>query len=126
MAERLLQQALPLHRVHSAGLSALVGEPADPTARELMQALDAPIEAHRAQQITAQLVHQHALILVMTQKQVTLLTQQFPEARGRVFRLCHWQNADVADPYQKDRAAFEHALTLIQQGVADWAKRLQT
>ncbi len=125
MAECLLQQALgPDVSVRSAGLGALVNEPADKHARELMLSRGLSIEAHRAQQITARMTHEYELILVMTERQKVDLETHYPEAKGRVFRFCHWQKQDVADPYQQDRAAFEKALVLIEQGVADWARRL--
>lgn len=125
MGERLLQDALPECSVHSAGLGALVGQPADSHARELMAAKGSPIEAHRAQQLNAELLRQHDLILVMTQRQKQEVEAQYPSACGRVFRFCHWTAQDVADPYQMARAAFEEALTLIEQGVADWQRRLK-
>lgn len=125
MAERLLQRALgPEVQVRSAGLGALVQAPADPLAVALCQERGIDLTDHRAQQLTAALVAQHDLIFVMTQRQRQELTQAYPSVRGRVFLLCHWRPADVADPYQKDRAAFEAALTLIEQGVHDWAVRL--
>lgn len=126
MAEVLLRQQLsPALQVSSAGLSALVSHPADDHAIALMQADGLDLTAHRARQLNQTLINDHDLILVMTQRQKEVLEKEFPSARGRVFRLCHWQPADVADPYQQDRAAFEQALTLIRQGVTDWCAKLQ-
>lgn len=127
MAEILLQQALGhAVSVRSAGLGALVGQGADPHAMALMAERGLDLSAHRARQITQALVSAHELILVMTQRQKDALEREFPSARGRVFRLCHWQQPaqDVADPYQQDRAAFEQALHRIDLGVADWCARL--
>lgn len=125
MGERLLQDALGNgFTVSSAGLGALVGKPADAHACDLMAAKGSPIEQHRARQINAALVKENDLILVMTQRQKQELESQYPSARGRVFRFCHWSGQDVADPYQQDRAAFVSALVLIEQGVADWQRRL--
>lgn len=124
MGERLLRQALPSKQVHSAGLGALVGNPADAHSVALMHAQGIDLSDHVAQQITAELVANHELILVMTERQKTGLESQYPSARGKVFRYCHWQGADVPDPYQLDVAAFEQALALIEQGTADWAAKL--
>lgn len=127
MAERLLQEALGASvSVSSAGLGALVGQGADPHALALMAERGLDLSAHRARQLSASLVGRHELILVMTQRQKDALEREFPSARGRVFRLCHWQQPaqDVADPYQQDRAAFEQALHRIDLGVADWCARL--
>ncbi len=108
----------------SAGLGALVGNAADDHALALMAERQIDLSAHRARQINAQLVSSHDLILVMTQRQKDSLEKEYPSARGRVFRFCHWQQADVADPYQQDRAAFQTALTFIDEGVSAWAARL--
>ena len=125
MAEILLQQALGDGiRVSSAGLGALVDNDADNHALALMAERQLDLSEHRARQINAQLINSHDLILVMTQRQKDSLEKEFPSARGKVFRFCHWQQADVADPYQQDRAAFEAALTLIDEGVSAWAARL--
>ncbi len=125
MAEALLRNELGLGKSgRSAGLYAMVNYPADPHACTLMANMALNIDAHRAQQLTHALVSSSDLILVMTKKQQQGLEHQYPSAKGRVFRLCHWTQQDVADPYQLERAAFEHALTLIRHGVASWLPHL--
>ncbi|PRD35470.1 UNVERIFIED_CONTAM: epsP [Trichonephila clavipes] len=126
MAEALLKRELDQNvHVSSAGLGAMVGHPADEHAQTLMDGLGLSIRNHRARQLTQALISSHELILVMTARQKDMLQTEYPSARGRVYRICHWQPADVADPYQKERSAFESALVLIRQGVADWAERLK-
>ena len=126
MGEYLLKAALPNHiRVSSAGLGALIGHPADDHAIALMQAQGMDISGHRARQITAALVADHELIVVMTQRQKEQLEMEFPSARGRVFRYGHWSQSDVADPYQLDRAAFEAAYELIHEATPLWAAKLR-
>lgn len=124
MAERLLKDALPGSTVTSAGLSAMVDDPADPHAQDIMMRLGKDIGAHRARQINADMVHRNELILVMTQRQKADLEKHYPEARGRVFLLGHWQKADVPDPYQQPRQAFDEAYALIEAGVQAWAEKL--
>jgi len=125
MGERLLRQALPGKRVNSAGLGALVGNPADPKSVAIMQTQGIDLTDHVAQQITAELVASHELILVMTERQKSGLESQFPSARGRVFRYGHWHGADVPDPYQLEAEAFQHAFDLIEQGTSAWAEKLR-
>jgi len=125
MAQYVLQQALGDRiRVSSAGLGALVGQAADDHAIALMSQRQLDMSVHRAQQISAHLISSNDLILVMTKRQKDAIEQEFPSARGKVFRLCHWQQTDIADPFQQERAAFEAALTLIDEGVSAWAARL--
>lgn len=52
MAEGLLKRALPEANVASAGLGALVGQPADPYAVALMSGLGLDISGHRARQLS--------------------------------------------------------------------------
>lgn len=125
MAEQLLKVALPKKVISSAGLGSMVGAPADDHALALMTELGYDISAHRGRQINAELIRNADLILVMTRKQETLLTQQYPQARGRVYRLGHWDKQDIADPYQKPREAFELALQHIQTGIASWLPKLR-
>lgn len=125
MAEQLFKDALGAGvKVSSAGLGALIGHPADPLARELMQEIGSPIAEHRARQINSAHVMDADLILVMTSRQKQEIEALFPAIRGRVFLIAHWSKQEVADPYRQNRAAFEQALKIIQTAVMDWMPRL--
>ena len=66
MAEAMLRARLgrrPRFEVSSAGVGALVGHPADPFAMELMRERGLDIAAHRARQVTPELVAAHDLVL---------------------------------------------------------------
>ncbi len=129
MAEAMLQQALNDNTnvsVKSAGLSALVGYPADEHAVALMQERGLDISGHRAQQLTPELISASDLILVMESGHKRAIDAIDPTARGKVFRFCEWQDKDVPDPVHQPREAFEKALGLIEQGVQDWAERIPT
>lgn len=125
MAELLLRNSLESDVVvHSAGLGALINYPADPIAVELMKEKGLDLSAHRARQISQQLVSQADLILVMTTRQKQELEAQFFSSTGKVFLLGKWVSLDVADPYQHGRQAFERALTDIESGLEAWRKHL--
>lgn len=124
MAEGLLKEALPDCTLSSAGLGALVGHPADPIAIELMQARGVDIGGHRARQLQGAMMVESDLVLVMELNQQRHLEQQYPLARGKIFRLCESIRADVADPYRQGRKEFEEALRLIAQGVESWTARI--
>jgi protein-tyrosine phosphatase len=125
MAEGLLRQSLPACRVSSAGIAALVGQPADPIAVDLMQGRELDITPHRARQIDGPMAADAGLILVMELGHKRHLEQIHPLARGKIFRLCESAQADVPDPYQRGREAFEKALALIVQGVDAWVPRIE-
>lgn len=125
MAEALLRDALgPDKEVSSAGIGALVDEPADATAAHLMQARGLDIAAHRGRQLSERLLHEHDLVLVMERGHQEWIESRWPEARGRVYRWGHWSDFDVPDPYRKDENAFREALALIERGLADWKEKL--
>lgn len=125
IAQALLARELPNYEVNSAGLSALVGQSADPQAKEVAGRHGLDLEDHRAQQITALLCQQHDLVLVMEQAHKDWLEQMHPHVRGKVFRLGHLGNFDIADPYRKSSEAFETAYAAILRGVSDWAPRIR-
>lgn len=121
MAEALLAQRLRSRgaatRVESAGLAARVGAPAEPLAQELLRERGVDLSGHRARQLDPALIAGADLVLVMDAEQQRAVEAMHPSARGRVQRLGRWGSFDVPDPYLRDRAAFEHALALIERGV---------
>jgi protein-tyrosine phosphatase len=132
MAEAALSARLrgrSLHvNVESAGIAALVGRPADPIAQELMSERGLDISAHRARQLTPELISAFELVLVMDAEQQRAVESMSPSARGRVHRLGRWGDFDVPDPYRRGRPAFDRAYELIERGVdglenAFWRRR---
>src|SRR5512138_1160813 len=73
--------------VESAGISALVGRPAEQTAQELMRERGLDISAHRARQLTPELIRSFELVLVMEASQQPEVEAILPTARGRVYRI---------------------------------------
>lgn len=126
MAEGLLRDRFAHRgleaRVESAGLGALVGHPADPTAVELLAKRGIDISAHRARQLTPELLASAELVLVMETAHQRDLERLMPSTRGRVHRIGRFGGFDVPDPYRQDRAAFERALELIERGLGDFEK----
>ncbi|KQW64149.1 low molecular weight protein-tyrosine-phosphatase [Variovorax sp. Root411] len=125
MGEALIAAALPQLEVASAGVGALVGQPADPLARQLMAERGLDIESHRARQLTNLMCQQADLILVMDEEQRLLINQRHPLTRGKLFRLGEVARVDIPDPYRLGRPAFEQALQLIDAGASAWAERIR-
>ena len=127
MAEVLLQEALkdrPDISVSSAGIGALAGYPAAEHSVALMAERSLDISEHRARQLTKELIAATDLILVMEARHKRAIDLQDPTARGKVHRLCEWQDREIPDPYQQPRKAFEETLALIEMGVQDWAEKI--
>lgn len=125
LAQVLLARELPGATVWSAGLGALVGNPADPLSVEVAAAHGLDLSGHRAQQVNSWLCQNAELILVMEQAHKTALEQQYPLVRGKVFRLGELDKFDIADPYRQPITAFEAAYTDIARGVASWVPRIR-
>ncbi len=124
MAEGLLVAALPNVKVQSAGLDALLGRPAEPLACELMKERGISIDEHRAQQVNLDMCQRSDLILVMDREQRQTLQERYLFAAGKVFRLCEFSDQDVPDPYRAGRDIFQQSLSLIDEGVQQWVKRI--
>lgn len=125
LAQALMTRELPTHHIRSAGLNALVGYPADPTAIQIAKEQGFNLAAHRAQQVTVVMCQQAELILVMEQEHKTQLEQLYPQVRGKVFRLGLFGEFDIVDPYRQPREAFDAAYQSITRGVNDWLTRIK-
>jgi protein-tyrosine phosphatase len=122
LAEVLMAHEFPNATVWSAGLGALVGEPADPLSILLAQENGLDLSAHRAQQVTGAMCQRADLILVMERHHREELERRYPVVRGKVFRL---GDGDIADPFRQPRPAFDLAFDDISRGVAGWAQRIR-
>lgn len=124
MAEGLFKQAMPEKAVCSAGLHAMIGEPADPLSVQLMQERGIDISEHRARSLASWMVYEADLILTMDQYQKRFIEFKFPKAKGKIMRLGEHGNYDVPDPYQQNMAAFRHSSELIVRGVEQWVQHI--
>lgn len=124
MAEFFFKSSRPDLNVSSAGISALVGHNADPKAIHCMDQRSIDMRTHIARQLNADLIKQSDLILVMSSNQQKHIEQTWPFAKGKVFRLGHWQNQNVPDPYQHDQAFFDQICHNIQSYAQDWHTHL--
>lgn len=127
MAAALVGQALadrPGARVHSAGVAALAGAPADPLVQILLADRGLDLSGHRARAVAPPMVRTADLILVMEDTQRRFLLSAEPAAAGKTFLLGHWTETEIADPFMQPRAAYERALAEIDAAVAAWLPRL--
>src|SRR5210317_2175205 len=128
MAEALLKRELTGQdgfTVESAGLGALVGHPASEHSVELMDEMGLDIGDHRARQIHPDMVREADLVLVMEAGHKRAIDDADATARGKVYRLCEWQDRDIDDPYRRPKEAFADALEDIQVGVASWVEKIR-
>ncbi|MEQ9544761.1 MAG: low molecular weight protein-tyrosine-phosphatase [Marinobacter sp.] len=127
VAEALLKANLPGKTIESAGLGALVGHEADPTAAELAREVGLDLTEHRAKQVTTEQLRRADLILVMSEGQRAQVRVQDPVAAGKTMLLTHWLpgKPDIPDPYKKSREAFEHVHQMLQDSAQTWLPKLK-
>ncbi len=124
MAEALLKQRFPNKNVDSAGVGALVGHSADPAALEIMAKQEIDITNHVAKQIDESLAKTADIIFTMSDGQTKWIEERWPFCRGKTFKLGHWMNKDIADPYQHEMSAFETAYQDIVNSLEQWADKV--
>lgn len=122
MAEYLLKAEYPELHIASAGIAAMVGHGADDKAIQCMQSLNLDMSMHVAKKLDGSYVKKADLILVMSSNQQKHIETTWSFAKGKTFRLGHWQNKNVPDPYQHDQAFFDSTFQLIKLCIADWKK----
>lgn len=124
-AEAQLRQLYPGKLVSSAGLAALVGEPADPMGVMLASERDIDLSNHVAVQVDRRAINTNDLIMVMDDGHLQQLLKRYPEARGKAFKLGHWLgDKNIGDPYQKSREFFAAVYDQIEKSAVSWQGRL--
>ncbi|ODN42980.1 low molecular weight protein-tyrosine-phosphatase [Piscirickettsia litoralis] len=106
--------------VESAGIAALIDNSADQFSIELMTDRNIDIQAHRARQLTAELVKEFDLILVMEDGHRKHIEKEFAFSRGKVHCLGKWRNEDISDPYKEPREAFVKMVDHVEVCLEDW------
>lgn len=124
MAEALLKQRFPEKNIDSAGVGALVGHGADPAAIKIMEQQNIDITDHVAKQIDEDLVLKADLIFTMSDSQNKWIEERWPFCRGKTFKLGHWSNKDIADPYKHELSAFMSAYQDIVEGIKEWQDKI--
>ena len=124
MAEALLKQRYPHKNIDSAGVGALVGHFADPAALEIMAGQEIDITNHVAKQIDEGLAKKADLIFTMSDSQTKWIEERWLFCRGKTFKLGHWQDKDIADPYKHEMSAFQTAYQDIVVSLEQWADKI--
>lgn len=124
MAEGLFRQALQGKAVCSAGINAMVGEPADPLSIQLMWEHGIDIREHRARNLAGWMVSESDLIVTMERDHKRFIEQRYPMSKGKVMRIGDTGNYDVPDPYRRGFSAFLHSYNLIAEGVDSLVERI--
>ena len=110
--------------IKSAGIAALVDEPAAELAVEVMKTVGVDISNHLARQIDSKLVTWSDLILVAEKKHRNVLMRRYPSSTGKVLRIGEFDDIEISDPYGGAKSAFIETLGILDKCVTDWIEAL--
>ncbi|PZX45743.1 protein-tyrosine phosphatase [Roseinatronobacter thiooxidans] len=112
-------------RLGSAGIGALVGEPADPMVCKIAATDGLDMEDHVAQQFTPEMGKAYSLLLVMETGHRKHISRMAPELSGRIMLFDHWTGArGIPDPYRQSCEFHETVYRRIEEAATAWASKL--
>lgn len=114
-------------RVESAGVWALVNYAAATNTRAVLARRGVDLSAHRARQITAQMIEQFHLVLVMERNHKEALQAAFPQLAGRIYLLTEMvgRSTDILDPMGGEVDEFENTAREIEDLIQRGFERIQ-
>jgi len=134
VAELMLKRALAEHgqegiAVSSAGMHASPGQEAHPRAQVAAWDLELPLDNHRSQLLTAEMVAQADVLFAMDFQNQAELLAQFPEARKKIFMLSTYGEGsqryrEIADPYFGDQDEARRCFAVLETCVNNLVKSL--
>jgi protein-tyrosine phosphatase len=133
VAEAMFKAKLPNNDIQSAGMSAMLGQPADPMAVQIAHANGIDISAHRGRQLSGWMLQDAELVLVMEINHQKQLSEQYPLSRGKIRCLGEFDTfgyfsatgtVDISDPYRQSKQAFLLCQERIARGVDAWVSRI--
>lgn len=128
MAAALLRHRVAKRlQITSAGVQAQHGAHMDADAKAVLKQHKVKSGDHRACQVTPDLLHWADLVLLMEHEQLNRVINLAPEVRGKAFLIGKWQNdLQIADPYRRQKNAFQQTYTHLSRCVDDWLPYLST
>ena len=112
-------------KVSSAGIQALVNQPADVLAQEIAQTHGLDLSPHLGRQVEKSVLEEHELVLVMEDHHRDYIRSRFPQVSGKVFLLGKWEEEmQIPDPYKKSPDFFKEVYSQIDRSVAHWVNRM--
>lgn len=107
--------------IASAGVHALVDQPADQSAVTIAQENGLDLGSHKGQSLTESMMQEYELILVMERHHKKLICDLYPFSTGKVFLLGKWMDdPEIVDPYKKSLEMFRAIYEKINQSCQQW------
>ncbi len=110
--------------VSSAGVHAMVDDPAQPYSIEVARARGIDITAHRARQLSSEILLEHEIVLVMDETVRKIAMQQYPFATGKIKKIGHFRQKEIVDTYRTPKENFESMYVDIENCLQDWLQKI--
>ena len=112
--------------ISSAGVNALVGQPADDSALLIAEENGLDLKAHKGQALTESIVQENELIFVMENQHKKVICDLYPFSTGKVFLLGRWlDDPEIIDPYKKSIDMFRAIYEKIDESCQQWIPYLE-
>ena len=112
--------------ISSAGVNALVDQPADKSAQLIAEENGFDLKSHTGQAITESIIQEYQLILVMENQHKKLICDLYPFSTGKVFLLGKWlEDPEIIDPYKRSLEMFRATYEKIDQSCRQWIPYLK-
>lgn len=122
MRHFLQEQGISDIEIMSAGIAALEGTPAAPTAIEVSHKWGIDLVNHRAQPVSRDLLEQANLILAMAPEHIDFVLQVAPEVKDRLYLLKEYpaqsltdRDSGVVDPIGKIADEYEKTFLDLEE-----------
>ncbi len=129
LARQMCKEDRPEIEFSSMGTDALVGEPADDKAIQVLAELGIDLSRHRARYLVAQELSDAELILCMDRYHLTFINAMFPQLAYKTFLLNdypekRWFRHSIADPYKRSLGKFRKSRDTIKLALERLLKTL--
>ena len=112
--------------VSSAGVNALVGQPADASAQLIAEENGFDLKSHKGQALTESIIQENEIIFVMGNDHKRLICDLYPFSTGKVFLLGKWlEDPEIIDPYKRSLEMFRATYEKIDQSCRQWIPYLK-
>ncbi len=124
---RLVSEHAPMHipiHVESAGVDALVGESPDSNTQEVCREHQTDVHAHKARQVTADMMEGVDLVLCLAEEHKRLILGAYPRFKGKVFLLVEYRrdkpvkHLSVDDPTGRSKSQYVKCYQRIEEEAA--------
>lgn len=116
LAEKLLQRALPLQKIFSAGIEAVEGCPIHPLIEKIAKSFGVDLSNHLSQQLTFKMCKESDLLLCMEKRELLHLHKRYPEFSGKGILYGKWKGErEIPDPMGENIEFFRSVAFSIEE-----------